>query len=106
MEGDIVLNDNVQNYSYIKIFCITNDKHEFVQEIHNANNKKITLHTAILGNTSFFIKSKVYLISDNTMNIVKGQDDVDLCGEFNLLTNQFNRDRKFVCVYKVIGYII
>lgn len=107
LEDDIILSDSLSNYTLIKVFCMTNDKHRFIQEFHNPNNSTISVHTAIMGHTDFIIKSKVYDCLDKSITITKGKEDAKFNGECLIKTDgtfTITRDTKFIKIYKIIGY--
>lgn len=63
--GAITLEKSVEKFKYIEIFYADNDETCSSVKVHDPNNKYVDLSTLARWNSTFYIKQKRILISDN-----------------------------------------
>lgn len=63
--GAITLEKSVEEFKYIEIFYADNDETCSSVKVHDPNNKYVDLSTLARWNSTFYIKQKRILISDN-----------------------------------------
>lgn len=101
----ITLSDSVANYSYVDIYCATDDKHVLFQRVYEPQGKMVSFSASLVGGSNYFTKCKVYLLSGTSMTTATytGNKMAGLWGTHN--SDTFERSDSYVGCYRVIGYI-
>lgn len=102
--GTVTLSDNTANYEYIDIYCATNDKHTFFNRCYQPNGKKIACSAVLVGNTSLFLKAKIYDCNGKTLTTAKGTNDAVFAGEWGSEKNSLIRGENTIGIYRVVGF--
>lgn len=102
--GTVTISDSFANYEVVDIYCATNDKHCFCQRVYQPNGKAVSMTAVLVGNTSLFLKSKVYTLNGNTMTTAVGSNGLLFAGEWGSEKNTLVRGENTVGVYRVVGY--
>lgn len=102
--GTVTLSDSVVNYEFVDFYAATNDKHVFFNRVYQPNGKKIVFSGAFVGNTSLFLKAKVYECNGNKLTTAKGTNDLVWAGEWGSEKNSLARGENTVGIWRVIGY--
>lgn len=98
--GAITLEKSVEEFKYIEIFYSDNDETCSSVKVHDPNNKNVDLSTLARWNSTFYIKQKRILISDN--KISNGNTT-----EVNFTTTPkivINTSANNIYITKIIGY--
>lgn len=98
--GAITLEKSVEEFKYIEIFYADNDETCSSVKVHDPNNKYVDLSTLARWNSTFYIKQKRILISDN--EITNGNTT-----EVNFTTTPkigINTSANNIYITKIIGY--
>lgn len=102
--GTVTLSDSLANYEVVDFYCATNDKHCFSNRVYKPDGKKVAMTGVLVGNSSLFLKSKVYDCSGNKMTTAKGTNDMVFAGEWGSEKNNLARGENTVGIYRVVGY--
>lgn len=109
--GTITLSDSLENYSYIEIYAVSDDYHLLYQKVYQPNNKNVSFSTALVGQSNYFTKCKVYWMSGNTISTGEIADAVNIGGTVQMAglwgthsPNTFDRSDIYIGIYKVVGY--
>lgn len=98
--GAITLEKSVEKFKYIEIFYSDNDETCSSVTVHDPNNKNVDLSTLARWGSTFYIKQKRILISDN--EITNGNTT-----EVNFTTTPkigINTSANNIYITKIIGY--
>lgn len=102
--GAVTLSDSTANYEFVDFYAATNDKHVFFNRVYQPNGKKIVFSGTFVGNTSLFLKAKVYECNGNKLTTAKGTNDLVWAGEWGSEKNSLARGENTVGIWRVVGY--
>lgn len=103
--GNIMLYDNVSNYSYIEIFYKDNDdNYNSMKLIYKTNNQNIVLSTLpiSIGDTNYVrAKSSIYSVNGTNLNFISSAD-WNLSANAGTITTTLGKG--VIYIVKVLGY--
>lgn len=110
--GTVTLSDSLANYKEIEIFAVTDDYHALYQRVPNPDGMDVSFNAALVGQSNYFTKCKVYRCSGTTISTATiagtGTDSgtqVKMAGLWGThASTSFSRGDSYVGIYKVVGY--
>lgn len=101
--GDITLNDDLSNYSFIEIYCETSDGVDLYQKVFNPNIKKVNFSCSFINQSGrFATRFKNYVLQNNQII-----SELNASGSVETTNNNkhnINSSNNYIGITLVIGY--
>lgn len=95
--GNITLNDNVENYSYIEVFFAQYQLYGTSAKIKLSDTRNMCLTTSYLFNKVMFLDAKGISFSGKTLKV-----DYNIASQLTASVQTMNQEN--IKIYRVIGY--